>query len=95
MSHVRIWVHIVFATKNREHLLKDHFRYDVFKHIADNCLAKNIFLQAINGYTDHISLPDIVRKRPKYCQNSSAFKRRIFFLDKSTKFHPEYLFLAR
>jgi putative transposase len=54
MSHVRIWVHIVFATKNREPLLKDTFRYDVFKHIAENCLAKDIFLQAINGYTDHV-----------------------------------------
>jgi putative transposase len=54
MSHVRIWVHIVFSTKNREPLLKDSFRYDVFKHIAENCLAKNIFLQAINGHTDHI-----------------------------------------
>jgi len=54
MSHVRIWVHIVFSTKNREPILKDQFRYDIFKHIADNCLAKDIFLQAINGYTDHI-----------------------------------------
>ncbi|HEY9533690.1 MAG TPA: IS200/IS605 family transposase [Mucilaginibacter sp.] len=54
MSYVRIWIHLVFAAKNREPLLKDHFRYDVFKHIAHNCLEKDIFLQAINGYTDHI-----------------------------------------
>ncbi|MFD2874418.1 IS200/IS605 family transposase [Mucilaginibacter ximonensis] len=54
MSHVRIWVHIVFATKDREPLLNNAFRYDVFKHIAENCIAKDIFLQAINGYTDHI-----------------------------------------
>jgi len=54
MSYVRIWVHVVFATKNREPLLKKDFRYDVYKHISENCLKKEIFLQAINGYTDHI-----------------------------------------
>ncbi|WP_407940690.1 transposase [Mucilaginibacter sp.] len=43
-----------FSTRNREPLLKKEFRYDVFKHIADNCLEKEIFLQAINGYTDHL-----------------------------------------
>jgi putative transposase len=54
MSHVRIWVHLVFSTKNREPLLKDSFRYDLFKHIADNCVEKDIFLKSINGHTDHI-----------------------------------------
>jgi putative transposase len=54
MSYVRIWVHLVFATKNREPLLKKEFRYDVYKHIADNCLEKDIFLKTINGHTDHI-----------------------------------------
>ncbi|GAB2984990.1 hypothetical protein GCM10027049_24130 [Mucilaginibacter puniceus] len=54
MSFVKIWVHLVFATKNREPLLKKEFRYDVYKHISENCPEKGIFLQAINGYTDHL-----------------------------------------
>lgn len=54
MSFVKIWVHLVFATKNREPLLKKEFRYDVFKHISENCMDKEIYLQAINGHTDHI-----------------------------------------
>ena len=54
MSHVRIWVHLVFATKNRAPLLKKEFRFDVYNHISKNCLDKGIFLQAINGYTDHL-----------------------------------------
>ncbi len=54
MSYIRIWVHLVFATKNREPLLKKDFRYDVYKHISKNCLEKGIFLQAINGYIDHL-----------------------------------------
>lgn len=54
MSFVKIWVHLVFATKNREPLLKKEFRYDLHKHIAENCKDKEIFLRSINGYTDHI-----------------------------------------
>jgi putative transposase len=54
MSFVKIWVHLVFATKNRECLLTKEFRYDLYKHIIENCKEKGIFLQAINGYTDHI-----------------------------------------
>lgn len=54
MSFVKIWVHLVFATKNREPLLKKEFRYDIYKHISENCLEKEIFLQAINGHIDHI-----------------------------------------
>ena len=54
MSFVKIWVHLVFATKNREPLLKKEFRYDLHKHIAANCKEKDIFLKTINGYTDHI-----------------------------------------
>ena len=54
MSYVRVWVHLVFATKNREPWLKKEIRYDVHQHIIQNCKEKEIFLQAINGYTDHL-----------------------------------------
>ena len=54
MSFIKIWVHLVFATKNREPLLTKEIRYDVHKHIMSNCKEKEVFLQAINGYTDHI-----------------------------------------
>ena len=54
MSYVRIWVHLVFSTKNREPLLTAQIRHDVHRHIIINCKEKNIFLQAINGYTEHL-----------------------------------------
>jgi len=54
MSYVRIWVHLVFATKNREPFLKKEIRRDVKKHIIENCKIQGIFLQAVNGYTDHL-----------------------------------------
>ena len=54
MSYVRIWVHLVFATKNREPFLKKEIRDDVHKHIIENCKNQGIFLKAVNGSTDHL-----------------------------------------
>src|SRR3569833_4565818 len=54
MSFVKIWVHLVFATKNREPYLKKEFKNKVFRHIAENCSKKKIFLKEINGHKDHI-----------------------------------------
>jgi len=54
MSFVKIWVHLVFATKNREPLLNKGLRHELIHHIIQNCKEKDIFLQAINGYTEHI-----------------------------------------
>jgi putative transposase len=54
MSFVKIWIHLVFATKNRQPLLASKFRVELHNHIKENCKEKGIFLQAINGYSDHI-----------------------------------------
>ena len=54
MSFVKIWVHLVFSTKNRQPFLKKEIRTKMIKHIIDNCKEKGIFLQAINGYDDHL-----------------------------------------
>lgn len=54
MSYTRIWIHLVFATKNRNPLLSKEIRNKVLAHIVKNCKEKSIYLQAINGYTDHI-----------------------------------------
>ncbi|MES2265256.1 MAG: IS200/IS605 family transposase [Bacteroidota bacterium] len=54
MSFVKIWVHLVFSTKNRHPWLDKELRHKLHQHIIENCKEKDIFLQAINGYTDHI-----------------------------------------
>jgi len=54
MSFVKIWIHLVFATKYREHLLSKELSLAIQEHIMSNCKKKNIFLQAINGSTDHV-----------------------------------------
>ena len=54
MSWVRIWVHLVFSTKNREKLLLKDFRNNIYDHIKHNADEKKICLDTINGYLEHI-----------------------------------------
>jgi len=53
MSWVRIWVHLVFSTKNREPYLLQSIRKKVFQHIKQNAKEKDIWLDCVNGYADH------------------------------------------
>ncbi len=55
MSWIRIWVHLVFSTKNREPFLSTpELRKIVFEHIKQNAQSKEIWLDMINGWKDHI-----------------------------------------
>lgn len=56
MSYVRIWVHTVFSTRNREPNLTFEVRQKLFAHIRENCRAKGIFVEAIGGYSDHVHI---------------------------------------
>jgi REP element-mobilizing transposase RayT len=54
MSFVRIWLHCVWATKNRTPYLKDGVRIEVLTHIIENSKAKNIHIDCINGHYQHL-----------------------------------------
>lgn len=54
MPWVKVWIHFVWSTKNREHFLTDKIRQKVFQHIRENAQTKGIYLDFINGYTDHV-----------------------------------------
>jgi putative transposase len=54
MPFIRAWIHYVWATKNRQAILFDEFRYQLFDHIRENAQKKEIFLNKINGYYDHV-----------------------------------------
>ncbi len=53
MSWVRIWVHMVFSTKNKVPFLHQNIRKKVFQHVKQNAEAKGIWLDSVNGYVDH------------------------------------------
>lgn len=54
MSYLKVWLHIVFSTKNRRPFLNDKIRKKVFQHMRENAMDKGIELSLINGYTDHV-----------------------------------------
>lgn len=55
MSWIRIWVHLVFSTKNREPYLNSiELRKKIFHHIKQNAEEKEIWLDHINGHNNHI-----------------------------------------
>ncbi|MBA4311171.1 MAG: transposase [Chlorobiaceae bacterium] len=54
MSYVRVWVHAVWGTKDREHLLTREVRQTVMDHICKNAKDKQIYIDRLNGYADHL-----------------------------------------
>jgi len=54
MAFIQIWVHAVFGTKNREPLLAGGIKAKTIAHILDNAKTKNIYIDTIDGYHDHL-----------------------------------------
>ena len=54
MPYIRVWIHYVWSTKYRDPVLKDEFREILFEHIRQNARSKDIYLDRVNGYHDHV-----------------------------------------
>lgn len=53
MPYVRIWVHLIWSTKNRERTIIKKIKPLLLDHIRDNAKKKKIFLDQINCVEDH------------------------------------------
>lgn len=54
MPFIKIYIHLVFSTTNRIPFLNTtELRVNVWKHIKENASKKGIFLDMINGFSDH------------------------------------------
>lgn len=54
MPFVKVYVHFVWSTKNRvPHLYSKELRIKVWNHILENSRKKDIFIDFVNGYSDH------------------------------------------
>ena len=54
MPFIKVWIHLVWSTKNRQPYPKDGIRQKLFQHIRENSAKKEIYLDFVNGYIDHI-----------------------------------------
>ena len=54
MPFLKVWLHIVWSTKNRQPLLNKHIRPKVFSHLRENAIKKGIYVSFLNGHIDHV-----------------------------------------
>lgn len=54
MAFVRVWIHAVWGTKNRHPYLVNDIKENVLSHIKENAKKKEIFIDSINGYHEHV-----------------------------------------
>lgn len=54
MSFIKVYIHFVWSTKNRFPFLDSlELREKMWKHIKENGKEKGIFIDFVNGYSDH------------------------------------------
>jgi len=54
MPFIKVYIHCVWSTKNRiPYLDSIELRQKVWQHIRENAIQKGIFIDFINGYSDH------------------------------------------
>ncbi len=54
MSFIKIMVHTVWGTKERLPFLNNEIRPTIINHIKTNANSKGIFIDRINGHSDHL-----------------------------------------
>src|SRR5688572_461125 len=54
MPWIKVWLHFVWCTKNRFPYLQDGIRTRVFEHIRENAITKNIHIDLLNGFVEHV-----------------------------------------
>jgi putative transposase len=85
MSFLKIWIHLVFSTKNREPFLTKDIRYKVHQHIIENCKEKDIFIIAVNGYADHLHCLISLGKEQSIAKIAQLIKgESSFWINKNT-----------
>ncbi len=56
MPYIKIWIHLIFSTKNREALITKENKSEIIEHIKINAKEKEIYIDFINGVKDHIHI---------------------------------------
>lgn len=54
MPSIKVWLHFVWSTKDRHPYLTDDIRQRVLDHIRENAKTKDIYIDFINGWVDHV-----------------------------------------
>lgn len=64
MAFYRLYYHLVWATKNREHLIRPEMEERLFAYLVRKSSELGVYVYAINGWYDHVHL--IIAIPPKH-----------------------------
>jgi len=56
MPFVKVWIHMIWSTKNREKIIGKDLKPKLIAHILENAKIKEIYIDTINCETDHIHM---------------------------------------
>ena len=56
MSYIKIIVHLIWSTKNRDALIRNELKDALLHHIKENSIQKGIFIDTFNCVADHIHM---------------------------------------
>lgn len=56
MPYIKVLIHFIWATKNREHLISRELKPLLLQHIKENSIKKEIYIDTANCVSDHIHL---------------------------------------
>ena len=80
MPLVKVYIHFVWSTKNRYPFLNSkELRAEVWNHIQENAKEKGIFIDFINGYSDHchclvsLGIDQTIQKVVQLIKGESSF----------------------
>lgn len=80
MPFIKVYIHFVWSTKNRQPFLAtQEMRQKVWQHIRENAKLKGIFVDFINGYSDHchclvsLGVDQTIQKTMQLIKGESSF----------------------
>ena len=80
MPYIKTYIHFVWSTKNRFPFLDSkELRQKVWHHIKENAKEKGIFIDFVNGYTDHchclvsLGADQTIQKTMRLIKGESSF----------------------
>ncbi len=56
MLYTNVMLHYIWSTKNRSHLISKELKPLLLRHIKENSIQKEIFINTLNCVSDHIHL---------------------------------------
>lgn len=56
MPFIKVWIHLIFSTKNRANIITKELKPQLLVHIRENAESKKIYLDSVNCVSDHIHM---------------------------------------